>query len=163
MVDVTAYMGDARSFFEAARSAAQDIRHLERAVRRMESAEGIHGARVAPSGAGRGDAMAATDARIDYEERIARRLDDDYALIDACSAVVYGRDQMGAGGLCALMGGKAADACWWRWGAAETWTGVSDMVGMSERWCRQACDRACDTVDALGFAAVLDGRGIAEG
>lgn len=162
-MDFEDYTKDARSFFEAARSAAQDARHLERAALRMASAEGLHGARLAAGGGGRADAMGATDARIDYESRIAKRLEDDRALIDACGAVVYGRDQARPGGLRALLGGKVADACWWRWGAGETWAAVSDMVGMSERWCRQACEQACDTVDALGFAAVVEGRGMAEG
>lgn len=163
-MDASVYMTNGREFFDAVRSAAQDIAHLERVILRMESAEGARGGGWTASrgGPAPSDGMRATDARLDYEARVSKRLDDDYALVDLGAAVIYGRDQMGGGGLCRLMGGKAADACWWRFGAGETWAKCAEMVGASERWCRAACERACDTVDALGFAQVMDGRGMAE-
>ena len=161
-MDASIYMTDARSFFSAVRSAAQDVAHLERVIRRMAANEGPRGGGGSVHGSGIGDPMAPTDARLDYEARVSVRLDDDYTLVDLGAAVLYGRDQMGGGGVCAILGGKVADCCWWRYCAGERWTVTAEMVGMSERWCRDACERACETVDALGFAAVLDGRGMAE-
>ena len=57
----------------------------------------------------------------------------------------------------ALLGSQYADAMWWRFCAAESWRVVADRVGLSERWCQDACEASMDQVDAYGIRAMLDG------
>ena len=52
--------------------------------------------------------MAHTDSRIDYESRMAERIEQDYRLLDMACAVLYGRES-GKGGVDALMGSAVAD------------------------------------------------------
>ena len=154
----------ARDLFEATREAARDADRISRTIARMESREGLHAQSYQPSvRGGDHDASAATDARIDYEGRVRRRRDEDYALIDLACSVIYGADQVGSGGVSALLGPSYADALWWRYCAAATWPEVAAGTGMSERWCQQAVSLALDVVDAHGIERMVSGLGFAEG
>lgn len=156
--------GDARELFRATRDAAIDAERIRGILDRMEASDGVRGASLSGrvSSGGASDPMARTDARIDYEERVRERQDADYALLDIACEVIYGRDPRG-GGIAALMGAPVADAMWWRYCAAAKWRVVEARVGMTERWCRDACERAMDQVDAYGPERVASGLGIAEG
>lgn len=153
----------AGDLFEAAREAAKDADRISRTLARMESREGLHAQSYQPSvRGGDHDVRATTDARLDYERRVRRRREEDYALIDLACSVIYGSDQTGSGGVAALMGADYADALWWRFCAAETWEAVAAGTGMSERWCQQAVPYAFDVIDSYGIRRVIDGLGIAE-
>ncbi|MGN9233696.1 hypothetical protein ACTM8Z_00095 [Atopobiaceae bacterium HCP3S3_D6] len=153
----------AHDFFEAVREASRDAERTRRAVSRMESREGVRAQSYGPRGrGGTRDAMAATDERMDYEERCRARVEADYALIDAACDVIYGRDQR-TGGVGALLGAAYADALWWRYCAAATWPEVAAGTGMSERWCRDAVRAATDVADAYGLERMASGLGLAEG
>ena len=70
------YMGmSARDFFESVRSAAIDADSITRRIRAMESREGVRAQTYEARGrsSGTGNAMRATDARMDFEGRIERR------------------------------------------------------------------------------------------
>ena len=107
------YMGmSARDFFESVRSAAIDADSITRRIQAMESREGVRAQTYGPRGRGGvRDAMAATDARMDFEGRIERRREEDYRLIDAACSVIYGADQS-TGGVGAILGAAYADALW---------------------------------------------------
>lgn len=153
----------ARDFFASVREAARDADRISRTIARMESREGVHGQSYSPAvHGGDHDARAATDARMDYERRVHRRREDDYALIDRACAVIYGADQTGHGGVSALMGPAYADVLWWRFCAAETWKAVAAGTGMSVRWCQCAADAALDQIDSYGMGRMLDGKGMAD-
>lgn len=154
----------ARALFGDVRGAALDAERVSRTVSSLEAREGVRAQGYGPRGRGGGrDPMGATDERIDYESRVRRRLEGDYALIDAGSAVAYGADQMGSGGVEALLGPAYADVLWWRYCAAATWDRVAREVGMSKRWCQDASEAALDAVDAYGVWRMLAGVGTAEG
>lgn len=111
---------DAREFFEAVREASAEAERARAALMRMEAREGVRaqGYEARGRSGGGADRTEATDARMDYEERMRRRLEEDYALIDlACRCSTERR---------------AAGAAWrrsWaaRWptrSASATWTPV---------------------------------------
>ena len=158
------YIGmSARDFFESVRSAAIDADSITRRIRAMESREGVRAQTYGPRGRGGVlDAMAATDARMDFESRIERRREEDYRLIDAACSVIYGADQS-TGGVGAILGAAYADALWWRFCAAATWPEVAEGTGMSERWCHDAVGVALDVIDSYGIERMAMGLGLAEG
>lgn len=153
----------AREFFEGVRSAAIEAERTRRQVESMESAEGVRAQGYAPMVRGtRADVngTSATDARIDYEDRMRKRLEEDWALIDEGCAVVYGPDNRG--GVCAILGSSCADALWWRYCAGESWTKAASMVDASVATVKRWCDVAFDTVDAVGWDAAKRGEGAAQ-
>ena len=153
----------AHDLFYATRDAALDADRICMTLDRLKAAEGVRGASLSGhvSGGSNADAMSRTNARIDYEERVRTRQEEDYKLIDLTCSVIYGEDLCN-GGIASLKGCAVADALWWRYCAAAKWSTVERMVGMSERWCRYACNQAFDTIDAYGFDRVISGVGIAE-
>ncbi|MDY4014650.1 hypothetical protein, partial [Parafannyhessea umbonata] len=153
-----------RDFFESVRSAAIDADSITRRIQAMESREGVRAQSYEVRGrsSGTGDAMRATDARMDFEGRIERRREEDYRLIDAACSVIYGADQS-TGGVGAILGAAYADALWWRFCAAATWPEVAEGAGMSERWCKDAVGVALDVIDSYGIERMASGLGLAEG
>ena len=107
------------------------------------------------------DRTASTDARMDYEERVRERLEEDYALIDLACRVLYG-EESGKGGVEALMGSTVADAISFRYVDARPWSEVAALLGYS-RWSvnslRNLCQRGFDAIDALGWERAIEGMG----
>lgn len=154
----------ASDLFHAARDAAIDIERTSRTIASLQSKEGVRAQGYGPSGRGGvSDPMRATDVRVDYEERVRSRREENYALIDLACAVIYGSDQSGSGGVDAMLGPRYADTLWWRYCAAATWAEVAEGTGMSERWCRDAERVAFDEIDAYGILRMAEGNGLAEG
>ncbi len=156
----------AADFFAAARRAALDAERLRRQLERMEAREGVRAQGYEAQGRGTRADVNGTDAtvsRMDWEGRARERVREDYALIDAASAVVYGDSQDGLGGIDALMGPAVADAVWWRFCGAAQWREVAQRVEMSERWCREQVAAAMDVCDAYGMEAMRRGLGVACG
>lgn len=156
---------DAREFFSAVREASRDADRISARLREMEESEGVRaqgydaqgkGSRADVNGTGR------VNARIDYERRVARRREADYALIDRACSVIYGDDQTGMGGVDALMGSAAADVMWWRFCAAATWPEVCRECGVKDKWARYTVDAALDVCDAYGMWAMTKGLGAAQ-
>ena len=169
--EAAAVMGDpsetyrsARDLFEAVRDAAIDAERIGRSVERMRARESVRaqGYRPRVSGGGHSDAMAATDARIDYEARVSARYEADLALVAYGASVAYGAGSC-AGGVASLLTPAHADALYWRFCEAATWERTARECGASERWCRTAVPVALDQVDAYGFDRVRAGLGLAEG
>ena len=129
----------------------------------MEAREGARAQTYAErvSVGGERDRMAHTDSRIDYEQRMAERLEADYALIDLACRVLYGSES-GKGGVDALMGSAVADCISFRYVDARPWPEVAALLGYS-RWSvnslRDLCQRGFDAIDSLGWERVVDGVG----
>ena len=157
---------DAREFFSAVRRAAADADRISRELARMEAAEGVRAQSYSGGGHGtRADAngTAATIARMDYERRVSRRREEDYALVDSACDVIYGNGQTGMGGIDALLGSAVADMVWWRFCACASWSEVAEHCELSVRRCQELVDMAMDTCNAYGIEAMRRGLGTACG
>ena len=154
---------DARSLFDAARSAALECERTRRMLIAMELRETGGGASdVKISRGSISDPMRRTDARLDKEALWGVRIEENEQLMDYATCVLYGRDQDGKGGISLLLGMLYADVIWWHYLGCETWARTGDIVGYSPQRCKALRDIAFDFVDGLGLANIIDGRGIAE-
>lgn len=155
---------DARELFCAVRDAAREAERVRRSIERMEAAEGVRAQGYEPATShSRGDAngMARTDARIDYEALTARRVEEDYQLVDTACRAIYGEGEDGRGGVCALMGAAVADCMWWRFCAAASWAEVAAACGYSKSQARRLVVQGLDAVDFFGWANLMGGEGAA--
>ena len=157
---------DARDFFESVREASREAERTRLTLLQMEAREGARAQTYAErvSVGGERDRMAQTDARMDYEERMRERIEQDYALLDMACAVLYGRES-GKGGVDALMGSAVADCISFRYVDARPWSEVAQLLGYS-RWSlrslRDLCQQGFDAIDFFGWENVLGGTGSAE-
>ena len=155
----------AQDFFEAVREASREAERTRLTLLRMEAREGVRAQSYQPriSIGGERDKMAATDSRIDYEARMAERIEADYRLLDMACAALYGRES-GKGGVDALMGSAVADCISFRYVDARPWSEVAALMGYS-RWSRRSlrdlCQQGFDAIDFFGWDNVLGGTGSA--
>lgn len=154
---------DAREFFEAVREASREAERTRLTLMQMEAREGVRaqGYEAQGSSGHMSDRTASTDARMDYEERMRERLEEDYALIDLACRVLYG-EESGKGGVEALMGSAVADAISFRYVDARPWKEVAALMGYSHAsWhaLRDMCQRGFDAIDALGWERAIEGVG----
>ena len=153
----------AQDFFEAVREASREAERTRLTLLQMEAREGVRAQSYQPrvSIGGERDKMAATDSRIDYEERMQERIEADYQLLDMACAVLYGRES-GKGGVDALMGSAVADCISFRYVDARPWSEVAALMGYS-RWSRRSlrdlCQQGFDAIDFFGWDNVLGGVG----
>ena len=153
----------AEDFFEAVRHASREAERTRLTLIQMEAREGVRAQGYEPRimVGGERDKMAATDSRIDYEGRMAERIEADYRLLDMACAVLYGRES-GKGGVDALMGSAIADCISFRYVDARPWKEVAALMGYS-RWSvnslRDMCQRGFDCIDSYGFERVIEGIG----
>lgn len=154
---------NARDFFEAVREASREAERTRLTLLQMEAREGARAQTYAERVAvgGERDRMAQIDARMDYEERMRERIEQDYRLLDMACAVLYGRES-GKGGLDALMGSAVADCLSFRYVDARPWEEVAALMGYS-RWSRRSlrdlCQQGFDAIDFFGWDNVLGGVG----
>ena len=153
----------AEDFFEAVREASREAERTRLTLLRMEAREGVRAQSYEPrvTVGGERDRMAATDERMDREDRMAERIEADYALIDMACAVLYGLES-DKGGLEALMGSAVADCISFRYVDARPWGEVAALMGYS-RWSRRSlrdlCQQGFDAIDFFGWDNVLGGVG----
>lgn len=157
---------NARDFFESVREASREAERTRLTLLQMEAREGARAQTYAErvSVGGERDRMAQTDARMDYETRMAERIEQDYRLLDMACAVLYG-EESGKGGVDRLMGSAVADCMSFRYVDARPWPEVAALLGYS-RWSRRSlrdlCQRGFDAIDSLGWQNVVGGCGTAE-
>ena len=153
----------AEDFFEAVRHASGEAERTKLALMQLEAREGVRAQSYEPRVmvGGERDRMAATDERMDREDRMAERIEADYALIDMACAVLYGLES-DKGGLEALMGSAVADCISFRYVDARPWKEVAALMGYS-RWSRRSlrdmCQRGFDCIDSLGWERAIEGVG----
>lgn len=154
----------ARDLFDAARAAAMECERTRRMLLAMEATEGMagHGMTERVRSGSVSDPMRRTDARIDKERLWQARIEENEELMDYATCVLYGREQDGKGGVCALLGSAYADILWWHYLGCETWESTGSMVFYSESRCKQMRDIAFDLVDSIGIGAAISGTGVAE-
>lgn len=153
----------AEDFFEAVREASREAERTRLTLLQMEAREGVRAQGYESHGRSghRADAMARTDSRIDYESRMAERIEQDYRLLDMACAVLYGCES-GEGGVDRLMGSAVADCISFRYVDARPWSEVAALMGYS-RWSRRSlrdlCQRGFDRIDSLGWERAIEGVG----
>ena len=154
---------DAEDFFCAVRDASREAERTRLTLMQMEAREDVRAQGYEPrvSVGGERDRMAHTDSRIDYEARMAERIEEDYALLDLACKVLYG-EQSGKGGVDRLMGSAVADCISFRYVDARPWPEVAALMGYS-RWSvnslRDMCQRGFDAIDSLGWERAIEGMG----
>ena len=102
---------------------------------------------------------ASVSAKLDQEDRLRERSDEDWRIIDAACAVLYGPDNRS--GLYALVGWPA-DAIYHHYLALRTWEQTADLLGYSVRYVQRSVAWALDYADANGQTWTTLGQGIAE-
>lgn len=156
------FFGSAREFFDFARSAAQDAERIGRQLAEMEvRAEGIGSGGFEPRvrSTPDPDRMAGrVVANADHKERLEARREEDYRVIDAACAVLYGEDNRS--GLYALVGWPA-DAIYHHYLALRTWEDTAGMLGYSARYTQEQVRWALELADANGDMWTRLGQGFA--
>lgn len=152
-----------RELFEAVRVAAGELERTQEQLREMEDAETRLGGGIVtgPRKSSRNDPSRRTDARIDLEAMMRRRIEEDEQVVDYATSLLYGGEQNGRGGVSALFGTDYADLLWWRYLGCESWERASRAAGWSRRVARIRAEEAFDLMDVLGAEDVIAGRGLA--
>ena len=153
----------ARDLFEAAREASRDAERIRRQLEAMEQRTlslggGGFEPRVSSTPTG-GTMERRVGALIDMEGRLRERQEDDYALLDLASRVLYGDDS--GSGLWALVGWRA-DAIYHHYIDDLKWAVVANMLGYSETHVWQQVQVAFDVCDGWGVPNVIAGVGAAQ-
>lgn len=152
----------AKDFFESVKAASEEAWRTHLTLERMEASEGIHGSSFSGTHGTNSDVngMCRTNARLDLEQKMQQRLEEDYELIDMAHMVIYGTEPFG-GGIEKLLDSKHADCMYWRYMDGATWRKVAFKTTIGESTCRQYVNDALNLCDAYGLDAVAKGIGIA--
>lgn len=147
---------NATEYFLAAQDAAEDMERARQMLAKLKSGEVPKGIDYERFGAGGGDhdAMAVTDARIDFEATLSERIGKDRAIVDDALEVLYGKD--GHGGIAKLKGNRFADAVCMRYLQLEKWTDIAEVMSCTVKWCRSLCNDTFRFIDDVGFAYVRE-------
>lgn len=154
-----------RELFESAREAARDARRCKAQLDELERhtlSIGSPSFDAHVHGGDRDHMARRVAAYIDRESELDRRIEDDYRLIDAATACLYGRDGM-SDGLSTLAPSWWADAIWWHYLGLEQWSVVAKLMGCSSPQLRRNVRAAFEIMDANGMVGTVSGFGLAEG
>ncbi len=151
----------AKQFFESVAEASRDAERVQRLLANLQdSATRLSSQTFEPRvKGGSHDRMERTVANmVDREAALHRRLESDYALIDAAHAVLYGTDT--DAGLWVLLGWRA-DAISLHYVDGLTWPEVAQVLGFSQNHVWQQVQAAFDLADANGMGRTVAGMGLA--
>ena len=150
---------NARDLFEQAREASRDAERIRRQLEDMErKAEGVGGGDFEPRvrTSPRRDRMEGrVVAKVDLEETLRQRQQEDYDLIDFACEVLYGTDN--DAGLWSLVGWRA-DALCQHYVNDLTWEQVGALLGYSGNHCWREAQKALNACDVWGIPAAIRGR-----
>ena len=139
----------ARELFEAARGASRDAGRIRTQLLELEArASKLGGGGFEPRVRSTSDPTrmaAGVAALVDREQELQARQDEDYRLIDAACAMLYGPD--GRGGLAKIVPTWWADVLWWRYLDGATWEDTGRAVGYSPRQCYNIAGAALKAAD----------------
>lgn len=149
-------MTNAREYFEQVRESVAEVERARDMLETMLAAEGARVQQYAPTfGGGDGDGMDKINRRIEFEQRLQRRVEEVSAMLDEATAILYGND--GNGGLAKLKGNRYADVLCMAYIQAMPWCEVAEVMRCSQSWCRQLTKYAFTCIDAAGFARLRNG------
>lgn len=152
-------MTTARDFFERVRAASKDAESCNRQLAAMESRAlslGSQGFEPRVRSTGAPDRMQRrSNAYMDREGALERRMQDDYDMIDRGCLVIYGSDEVR--GLDSVVSPVWADILWWRYLDDAKWDYIAGVVDYSVRPCQLMRDQALRWIDENRFmSAVID-------
>ena len=152
---------DARSYFDAVRSAAQSIANAARALESMQARADLHGASIvgAVHGGGDNDAMRPVDAMLDWQQAQAPLMQQWHGLIDDARRVLYGPRNDGQGGAVALVDPTAITIVWMRCADLRSWKEIAMVFLISDSRARQLYEMAMDVMDGTGHDGCIAGVG----
>lgn len=141
----------AQEYFEQIRDAVNEIERSKEMLARLLATEGAKVQRYALAvNGGNGDAMDKINRRIEFEQRLQRRIDEASAMLDEATALLYGDDDHG--GLAKLKGNRYADVLCMAYLQAMPWREVAEVMRCSQQWCRELSATAFVYIDNVGFA-----------
>lgn len=141
----------AREYFEQIRATVVEIERSEDMLEKLAASEGVMVQQYGGQpGAGGGDAMDRINRRIEFEERLQRRIEELSTMLDEATALLYGEDDHG--GLAKLKGNRYADVLCMAYLQAMPWGEVAEVMRCSAKWCRELSGAAFAYIDAVGFA-----------
>lgn len=144
----------AKDYFEGIRAEVVKTEKAREMLECMRAKEGAKAQSYQPSDGGGfcADASLAIIQRIDFENRLERRISDAREQIDEACEVLYGID--GRGGLAKLKGTRYADAICMGYLQAQPWADIAEIMQGSVRWCHTLCDVGFAYIDEVGWAFV---------
>lgn len=144
----------AKDYFEGIRAEVVKTEKAREMLECMRAKEGAKAQSYQPSDGGGfcADASLAIIQRIDFENRLERRIADAREQIDEACEVLYGID--GRGGLAKLKGTRYADAICMGYLQAQPWADIAEIMQGSVRWCHTLCDVGFAYIDEVGWAFV---------
>lgn len=150
----------ARDFFAATQNAAQEIQAARLTLERLHVRELPHAQSYAPRiTGGKVELLNATDVRMMVEERTRKTVEEDTRLVEACTALLYGvQGGQQRGGLVTLVGVQTCDVVFQRVVQLRKWFVVARTCCMSLSWCKLQYNVACESVDAYGWQACVQGK-----
>ena len=137
---------NARDYFESIRSEVIDVERACEMLERMRSREDAEAQRYDAS---RGSCCVEPPdliaRRIDFERRLAFRIEESRKSVDEALEILYGRD--GRGGLAKAKGAIYADAICMRYCQAEPWREIAETMRCSTAWAHRLCDVGFEEID----------------
>lgn len=141
----------AQEYFEQIRDTVNEIERSKEMLERLLASEGAKVQRYALAvNGGNGDAMDKINRRIEFEQRLQRRIDEASTMLDEATALLYGEDDHG--GLAKLKGNRYADVLCMAYLQAMPWREVAEVMRCSQQWCRELSSTAFGYIDNVGFA-----------
>lgn len=142
---------NAQEYFEQIRKTVAEVERSKEMLEALLAAEDGRGISYEPrTSGGTGDAMDAINRRIEFQARLARRVDEASQMLDEATALLYGNDDHG--GLAKLKGNRYADVLCMAYLQAMPWREVAEVMRCSDKWCRELSAAAFAYIDAVGFA-----------
>lgn len=142
---------NAQEYFEQIRKEVAEIERSKEMLETLLASEDGKGISYEPrTSGGTGDAMDAINRRIEFQARLARRIDEASLMLDEATALLYGNDDHG--GLAKLKGNRYADVLCMAYLQAMPWREVAEVMRCSDKWCRELSAAAFAYIDAVGFA-----------
>lgn len=143
----------AQEYFEQIRDTVVEIERSKETLARLAASEGAKVQRYSEQqGNGNSDAMDRINRRIEFEQRLQRRIDEVSTMLDEATLLLYGEDDHG--GLAKLKGNRYADVLCMAYLQGMPWREVAEVMRCSVRWCQELSGAAFAYIDHEGFAKV---------
>lgn len=141
----------AQEYFEQVRETVLEIERSKEMLARLMSAAGVKAQRYEQTfSCGNSDGTEKINRRIEFEQRLQRRIDEASNLLDEAATVLYGNDDHG--GIAKLKGNRYADVLCMAYCQAMPWAEVAEVMRCSIKWCHELSNAAFTYIDAVGFA-----------